>query len=242
MSNRNLWLFLGVVVVMQFGYPVTFWGRVPTMIYMAGYAGMIYFGLNLVRDERVRMSPFVILAGLTVLGGGWFSFDQSSRWALLAMLASVGIFQLALLGSTFRFLIRPRSGTTVTQLILLAVAAYLLLGGVFAVTGNVLETMAPGSFVDNAAPDRPLVWQGLLYASYVTLSTLGYGEILPVSAWARSLASLEAVTGTLFLAVVIARLVGAYSAGSSEISEPAEPKEAAASTDSESPTDRQRSG
>ena len=211
LSNRNLWLFLGVVVAMQFGYPITLWGRVPNMIYMAGYAGMIYFGLNLVREEKVRLAPFVLLAGLTVLGGGWFSLDQTSRWALIAMLFSVGVFQLALLTSTFRFLIRPRSGTTVTQLILLAVAAYLLLGGVFAVTGNLLETFEPGSFVDNGAPDRPLVWQGMLYASYVTLSTLGYGEILPVSPWARSLASLEAVTGTLFLAIVIARLVGAYS-------------------------------
>ncbi len=214
LSNRNLWLLLGVVVAMQFGYPITLWGRVPTMIYMAGYAGMIYFGLNLVRDERVRMAPFLVLAGLTMLGGGWFSLDQTSRWALLAMLASVGVFQLALLTATFRFLVSPRVGTTVTQLILLAVAAYLLLGGVFAVAGNLLETLEPGSFVDNGAPDRPLVWQGLLYASYVTLSTLGYGEILPVSPWARSLASLEAVTGTLFLAIVVARLVGAYSADS----------------------------
>jgi len=151
---------------MQFGYPMTLWGRVPTMIYTA-------------------------------------------------MLTSVGIFQSALLNSTFRFLVRPRAGTTVNQLILLAVAAYLLLGGVFAVAGNLLETSAPGSFVDSGAPDRPLVGQGMLYASYVTLSTLGYGEILPVStwarSWARSLASLEAVTGTLFLAIVIARLVGAYS-------------------------------
>ncbi len=127
------------------------------------------------------------------------------------MLASVGMFQLALLTSTFRFLVRPRAGTTVNQLILLAVAGYLLLGGVFAVAGNLLETAAPGSFADNGAPDRPLVWQGMLYASYVTLSTLGYGDILPVGPWARSLASLEAVTGTLFLAIVIARLVGAYS-------------------------------
>jgi len=211
LSSRNLWLFLGVVVLMQFGYPITLWGRVPTMIYTAGYAGMIYFGLNLVRDEKVRLVPFVVLAGLTTLGGGWFSLDQSSRLALAAMLASVGLFQLALLTSTFRFLVRPRAGTTVSQLILLAVSAYLLLGGVFAVAGNLLETSAPGSFVDNGAPDRPLVWQGMLYASYVTLSTLGYGDILPVNPWARSLASLEAVTGTLFLAIVIARLVGAYS-------------------------------
>lgn len=216
LSNRNLWLFLGLVVLMQFGYPITLRGTVPNMIYMAGYAVMIWFGLNLVREERVRLAPFIVLAGFTVIGGGWFSLDQTSRLALLAMLASVGLFQTALLASTFRFLVRPRAGTTVTQLILLAVGAYLLLGGVFAVTANVLETLAPGSFVDGIAPDRALVWQSLLYASYVNLATLGYGDIVPVSAWARSLASFEAVTGTLFLAIVIARLVGAYSADEAE--------------------------
>lgn len=50
-----------------------------------------------------------------------------------------------------------------------------------------------------------------LYYSFVTLTTLGFGDITPVTARARSLAVLEAVTGVLFVALLIARLVGMYS-------------------------------
>lgn len=59
-------------------------------------------------------------------------------------------------------------------------------------------------------PHAPVTWQELNYLSFVTLVTLGYGDMVPVGAWARSLAVCEAVAGTLFLATVIARIVGAY--------------------------------
>jgi hypothetical protein len=55
------------------------------------------------------------------------------------------------------------------------------------------------------------------YFSFVTLSTVGYGDITPVSKVARMLAALEAMTGLLYVAVLIARLVSLYSApGSAE--------------------------
>jgi hypothetical protein len=51
----------------------------------------------------------------------------------------------------------------------------------------------------------------LLYFSYTTLTTLGYGDILPVNTWARTLANLEAITGLMYPAIFIARLVSLYS-------------------------------
>ena len=52
------------------------------------------------------------------------------------------------------------------------------------------------------------VFSEMYYFSFVTLTTLGYGDILPVSRLARSLATMEAILGQLYLAVVIASLVG----------------------------------
>ncbi len=49
-----------------------------------------------------------------------------------------------------------------------------------------------------------------VYFSFVTLTTLGYGDIVPTSATARMLAAAEAVTGQLYLAVLVARLVGLH--------------------------------
>jgi hypothetical protein len=55
--------------------------------------------------------------------------------------------------------------------------------------------------------------QNLTYFSFVTLTTLGYGDILPISRLARTLAWMEAVFGQLFLAVLVARLVGLMGPG-----------------------------
>jgi hypothetical protein len=69
------------------------------------------------------------------------------------------------------------------------------------------------AFVDNIDPhdpDLPLPWQTFVYYSFVTLTTAGYGDVLPVSMWARSLATLEAMVGVLYLTIVISRLVGLY--------------------------------
>jgi 23S rRNA maturation mini-RNase III len=48
------------------------------------------------------------------------------------------------------------------------------------------------------------------------LTTLGYGDILPVSMWARSFASIEAVIGVLYVTIIMARLVSLYTAGQAE--------------------------
>ncbi|MCA9905846.1 MAG: two pore domain potassium channel family protein, partial [Anaerolineae bacterium] len=61
-----------------------------------------------------------------------------------------------------------------------------------------------------------LPWQHIAYYSAVTLTTMGYGDVLPVTAWARSLASLEAIIGVLYLTVVVARLVGLYASQETE--------------------------
>jgi voltage-gated potassium channel Kch len=63
----------------------------------------------------------------------------------------------------------------------------------------------------SSIPNQPLAGYKALYFSLTTLSTLGYGDIVPVSNVARMLAAMEAITGTLFITVLIARLVALYS-------------------------------
>ena len=60
-------------------------------------------------------------------------------------------------------------------------------------------------------------WFDCMYYSYMTLTTLGYGDIVPMTAHARSVSILEAVSGVLYVAVLIARPVGLYSAARSEV-------------------------
>jgi hypothetical protein len=91
-------------------------------------------------------------------------------------------------------------------------SVYLMLGWIFAGLGMLIELESPGSysisFREGQDIDQSMI--RFLYFSFVTLTTTGYGDVLPLSAHARLLANLEAVIGQIFLAVTIARLVAAH--------------------------------
>ena len=116
-----------------------------------------------------------------------------------AELVSLLLLLLVVLGQTFRA--GPVTGHRVQG----GIAGYLLLGLVWAQAYALVEMLDPGSFsgaISGAAGHR-----GFAYFSFVTLTTVGYGDILPVHPAARSLAMLEAVTGPLYIAILLARLV-----------------------------------
>lgn len=90
-----------------------------------------------------------------------------------------------------------------------AVAAYLLIAVAWAVSYQVIERIAPGSFAfPGAAP--ALLGSHFFYYSLTTVTTLGYGDITPLSPIARVWSALEAATGALYIALFIARLIGLY--------------------------------
>ena len=90
-----------------------------------------------------------------------------------------------------------------------AVAIYLLLGVSWAIAFGVLESLAPGT-IFHTNTNAELTSTDLLYFSFTTLTTLGYGDVTPISPVARIWANLEAVMGTLYIAVLVARLVSLY--------------------------------
>jgi len=87
-----------------------------------------------------------------------------------------------------------------------AVVSYLLLGICWGGLYSLIELTQPGSFSFSGEGGGEL--SSLFYFSFVTLTTLGYGDILPVAKIARTAAYLEAVTGVMFTAILIAGLVG----------------------------------
>jgi hypothetical protein len=92
-----------------------------------------------------------------------------------------------------------------------ALSAYVLAGLFFGVLDWAVAIEWPGSFVEAGAtgPPSALSLSTAIYFSFVTLATLGYGDVVPKTDVARGFALLEAVGGQLYVAVTIARLVGA---------------------------------
>jgi hypothetical protein len=99
-----------------------------------------------------------------------------------------------------------------TDLIMAAASAYILLGLVWAYAYYLLESFHPNSFKasENVGDD---IWN-FYYYSFVTLTTMGYGDILAITKSARALSILEALTGQLYLAIMISRLVGLHASQS----------------------------
>jgi Ion channel len=96
-------------------------------------------------------------------------------------------------------------GHAVSDRVFGAVVLYLLLGILWAVAYQLVARLSPGAFAGHTDAGGELAeWA---YFSFVTLTTVGYGDITPVALGARSLAILEALVGQLYPAVIIARLV-----------------------------------
>jgi hypothetical protein len=125
------------------------------------------------------------------------------RWGFMAAffaLAAVGLFSYL------------RSSRTVTQSHLYtAVNVYLLLGLLWATLYLGIDAFYPGSIQVGSQPGQHAT--NLLYFSLITLSTIGYGDIVPLSGEARILAALEGVTGVLYIAITVALLVSRFRDG-----------------------------
>jgi hypothetical protein len=127
------------------------------------------------------------------------------------LLSSIyAIFYLFTIGHVLRYVLAP--GQVTTDKIYGAIAAYILTGLFWTMLYVLLNELHPGSFADSATSNstNPVPSEDLLYFSFVTLTTTGYGDVAPVTAHARSLAILEQLAGTFYIAILIARLTGLY--------------------------------
>lgn len=123
------------------------------------------------------------------------------KWAVLA-----AFFALTVVG-LFSYL--RNAHTIMSAHLYTAISIYLLLGMQWFAVYNAIDVFRPGSFLFNSATiaDRQ---SELLYFSLVTLSTVGYGDIVALDSEVRMLAALEGVAGVLYIAITVALLVSAY--------------------------------
>jgi hypothetical protein len=163
--------------------------------------------ISIVRLSQIKgwVWPSVVLAVgnlIFVVAGNTFRSPTLTgiRWAFLA-----AFFALTAVG-LFSYLRNSRSVDRAQ--LYTAVNIYLLLGLLWAALYLAIDAFSPGSIQIGSHPaDRQT---DLLYFSLITLSTIGYGDIVPLSGEARILAALEGVTGVLYIAITVALLVGRF--------------------------------
>ena len=208
MSNTILLIAILLLLIVEPFFSEQGFGRIVFDVMVSAVLVAAVWALSRRRSLLVAGLLFVTPAFI----GRWVLYVVDSHWLAVAWL----LLTMAFLLFTAVVVLRQALGGTevTTDTIAGAICAYLLLGVIWAFTFALTELLHPSSFLMNGQPlsatshpDRQLIPE-FLYLSLVTLSTVGYGDIVPITPPARMLAALEAVVGQLYLAVFIARLIG----------------------------------
>ena len=165
----------------------------------------------------------LVVAGILALPvfiGKWVNHFRPDLVPSEVFLVTGLLFVIFVEAHLLGFILRaPRVNS---EVLCAGISAYLLLGLSWSFAYLLVAQLAPGAFFINNGTTTGHSLQGAdaFYFSLVTLSTVGYGDIIPVSNVARMLAAMEAITGSLFVAVLIARLVALYSSERLRAGEP----------------------
>ena len=171
-------------------------------------------GVLAVADSK-RVLVIAIVLATPAIAGRWMNHFRPDLVPPHVFLTAGLILIAFVVANLLRFVLRAPSVNA--EVLCASISAYLMLGLMWTLAYWLVDQLTPGgafSFNTNAGTRSMNGFTGF-YFSFITLSTVGYGDITPVSRIARWLAAMEAMTGLLYVAVLIARLVGLYSSHTS---------------------------
>ena len=177
------------------------------------FAMLMVTGVSLLIDRRKMLVVMVALAILILFGILFTGYTENKVILLITMFVELAFFFI-IFGSLIAF-IYSQQRVTLNKLYA-AVTSYLVLGIIFALLYAIIAVNSPDAFqytisnymIPKKIFPHPVFFSEALYFSFVTLGTLGYGDWVPMFGPIKMIASLEAIIGQLFIAILIARLVG----------------------------------
>jgi hypothetical protein len=185
------------------------------LIVSALFSLVLLAGVVAVADSK-RVLVIAIVLAIPAIAGRWMNHFRPDLVPPHVFLTAGLILIAFVVANLLRFVLRAPSVNA--DVLCASISAYLMLGLMWTLAYWLVDQLTPGgafSFNTNAGTRSINGFTGF-YFSFITLSTVGYGDITPVSRIARWLAAMEAMTGLLYVAVLIARLVALYSSPKSE--------------------------
>lgn len=161
--------------------------------------------------QHGRLRTALLLLALAAVAARLATLALPASGVSIAPLTFWSVIALFAAADSARFAIRAR--VIEAEHVYAALNVYLLAGVFFGLLDWTVEQFSPGSYIAPTHAADGFDIPNAIYFSFVTLATLGYGDIVPHSAPARHLAIVEAVAGQLYLTVMIARLVGSWRQG-----------------------------
>jgi hypothetical protein len=191
-------------VAIFIGTPLLAAGKISGFLFDIVFSLLIISGVVTIARKPV-LTAIVLILALATIALRWATYrspeSEARTWAiglsilLLSILAALVLMQVL------------RQGPITAQRIQGAIVVYLLAGLAFSAAYELVYRVDGEAFQVSAAGGLQRPAQELLYFSFITLTTVGYGDITPRNGAARSLVVAEALTGQLYLAILIARLV-----------------------------------
>ena len=205
--HRFIVLLLGLVAILL-AQPLSELLGYHGVVIQILYIGLIAITLYGVSSSKQHLVPGIILGvpclTLNIIGLVWPS-ALVDTWDIGLLI----LFNLYVISQLFRqVLLQTRA---INMDVLNGVASiYLLMGITWALLYMFIEVLQPGSICFSKGQKTIESWSTMIYYSFTTLTTLGYGDIIPQNALTRILAIIEASVGVLYLAITIARLDKLY--------------------------------
>lgn len=209
-ATTSLWLLLSLFLSLL-ALPLIeglYAGRFLTLV---GITAVFFFSAAAAR-AKLRVIALVLL--VVALPTAWATLFVESKWLFVAHCILGSAFFWLMGGAIFVVFVKIR--TVTMDAIFGAICAYLLFGLAWALSYWSIHTVSPNAFSFPAgqnASGSGLPLRGdfsqFVYYSFVTMSTLGYGDITPLGRMPRTLSWMQAVIGQFYVAVVIAWLVSA---------------------------------
>lgn len=187
---------------------------VGTKLLLNIFSTIILFSSVYAVSQNKRLFIITLCLGIPSFGSRWVVYFLGSSLAVIVMIHSVAaLFFLVIAGAILSYVLKDEVVTG--EKISAAMCVYLFIGLIWAFLFSLTYHLQPGSFsIENPELSH------FVYYSFTTLSTLGYGDITPLSPAARALSYVEAITGQLYLTVLVARLVGLHIAHASKAGRP----------------------
>jgi hypothetical protein len=216
-QNKFLYLFVAQVSLIVL-FPFLAKPGLATVIFRLLSTLSFLAAVYAVSEKRVQWITGLLLAVPAAVLNTLFNFHPDSVSLAVPSLSFTLMFLSFTLIALLRAVLRTQRVTLDT--IYGALSVYLQMAFAWGIAYLLLETIQPGGLSMDVArhPNHKLDWFDCMFYSFVTLTSLGYGDMVPISAQCRSLSVLEAVSGIMYVAVLVARLVGLYAAGKSDYS------------------------
>ena len=206
--GKFFYLFLAQVLLVVL-FPYLNKPGLPILLFRFLGAAAFVSAVYAVSEKRAQWITALALAVPAAVLNAFFTFRHAQSLAVSSL-----VFTILFLAYTLVTLLRAvlRAETVTLDTIYGAIGVYLLMAMVWGTAYMLLETLQPGALaVDTTRhPNHTIDWFDCMFYSFVTLTSTGYGDMVPVTAHGRSLSILEAVSGIMYVAILIARLVGLY--------------------------------